>query len=113
MYAISFRMLASDRIARWIVEPDDLLSDSRAVHYWDAGRVVGRYYEEHVTRLGDPGEDRIEWDAYFLYGPEETWGEEPPQHISWGRTIVDARDRLFRDFVDLVEARRANKREHR
>jgi hypothetical protein len=96
-------MLASDRIAKWMVEPDDLLSDSRAVHFWDAGRVVGRYYEERVTRLGNPGDERIEWDAYFLYAPDATWVEGPPEQISWGRTIVDSRDRLLRDFSDLVD----------
>ena len=102
VYAVSFRMLASDRVAKWLVEPHDLLSDPRVLHYWDEGSVVGRYYEEHVTRLGDPGEDRVEWDAYFLYGPGATWGEQPPEHVSWGRTIVDSRERLLRDFTTLV-----------
>ena len=97
-------MLASDRIAKWIVEPDDLLSDPRAMHYWDKGKVVGRYYEERVTQLGDPGDERIEWDAYFLYGPDVTWGEEPPAQISWGRTIVDSRDRLLQDFTALMKS---------
>jgi hypothetical protein len=60
------------------------------VHFWDAGRVVGRYYDERVTRLGEPGDERIEWDAYFLYGPDATWEEGPPEQISWGRTIVDS-----------------------
>jgi hypothetical protein len=90
-----------------MVEPQDLISDSRAVHYWDAGRVVGRYYEDRVTRLGNRGDDRVEWDAYFLYSSDATWGEEPPRHVSWGRTIVDSRDRLHRDFMDLIQGRKS------
>ena len=97
-------MLASDRVAQWLVEPDDLLSDSRSLHYWDNAKIVGRYYEEHVTQLGEPGDDRVEWDAYFLYGPEARWDETPPQHISWGRTIVDSRDRLLQDFNVLLKS---------
>lgn len=101
VYAISFQMLASDRMAKWLVEPDDLLSDARTLHYWDDGKIVGRYYEKHVTQLGDPGDERVEWDAYFLYRPDATWGEQPPEHVSWGRTIVASRDQLLRDFTAL------------
>ena len=106
-------MLASDRIAKWWIDPEDILSDSRTSHYWDEERLVGRYYEERVTRLGDPGDERIEWDAYFLYGPDAGWGQEPPNHISWGRTIVDARERLLRDFTALLHSPEAaeNRRE--
>lgn len=104
MYAVSFQMLASDRVARWLVEPDDLLSDSRTLHYWDDRRVVGRYFDEHVTKLGEPGDGRVEWDAYFLYGRDSLWYDAPPDHVSWGRTIVDSRDRLLEDFGALLES---------
>lgn len=102
VYAVSFRMLASDRLARSAMEPDDLLSDSRVVHFWDEEKAVGRWYEENVTNLGKPGEERVEWDAYFLYGPETTWDERPPSHVSWGRTIVGTRERLQKDSSDLL-----------
>ncbi|MGH9320094.1 MAG: hypothetical protein ACRD21_08825 [Vicinamibacteria bacterium] len=102
VYAVSFRMLPSDRLAGFLVEPDDLLSDPRVLHLWDEEKVVGRWYEENVTELGEPEESRVEWDAYFLYGPETTWGDAPPEHVSWGRTIVDSRDRLLRDFSALL-----------
>ena len=105
-------MLASDRIAKWIVEPDDLLSEPRTLHYWDEGKLIGRYYEEHVTQLGDPGDGRIEWDAYFLYSPDATWEEGPPEHISWGRTIVDSRERLLRDYTALLNSRGTTENRH-
>lgn len=64
---------------------------------------MGRWFDEHVTHLGRPGDHRVEWDAYFLYGPEAVWGEEPSALVSWGRTIVDSRDRLREDFSALLE----------
>ncbi|MGH9461001.1 MAG: hypothetical protein ACRD1X_07260 [Vicinamibacteria bacterium] len=105
-------MLPSDLIAKWMVEPDDLLSDSRALHYWDEGKLVGRYYEERVTQLGDQDDERIEWDAYFLYGPDATWEEELPEQISWGRTIVDSRERLLRDFSALMKSTGTTENRH-
>lgn len=102
VYAISYRMLPSDRLASWLVDPEDLLSDPRVRHYWDEARIVGRWYEENVTRLGDPEDERVEWDAYFLYRPGVVWNETPPDEVSWGRTIVDSRERLHRDFTAVV-----------
>jgi hypothetical protein len=102
VYAVSFRMLASDRFAKSMVEPEDLLSDPRVVHFWDEGKIVGRWYEENVTHIGQPGDERVEWDAYFLYAPETAWDEEPPSHVSWGRTIVGTRERLRKDLADVL-----------
>lgn len=102
VYAVSFRMLASDRLAGWLVKPGDLLSDPRVTHDWDEGKLVGRWYDEHVTRVGESGGDRAEWDAYFLYGPDATWGDGSPREISWGRTIVASRAKLLHDFTSLV-----------
>ena len=95
-------MLVSDRIAKLIVEPDDLLSDLRVVHFWDEEKMLGRWYEENVTRIGEPGDDRVEWDAYFLYGVGTTWDEQPPSHVSWGRTIVETREQLRNDLSDVL-----------
>ena len=32
----------------------------------------------------------------------ETWEEEPPHHVSWGRTIVDTREQLRKDLSDVL-----------
>ncbi len=103
VYAVSYEMLGGDRFAKWLVDPsDDLISDARALHFWDDDKAIGRYYEDKVTRLGQPGEERIEWDAYFLYGPDTTWSNDPPEPISWGRTIVDTREQFREDFETLM-----------
>lgn len=102
VYAISFHVLPSDHLAKRLVWPEDLMGDPRVTHYWDENRIVGRWYEAEVTRLGADDEERVEWDAYFLYGPDAVWDEDPPEHISWGRTIIGSREELSRNFRDLV-----------
>jgi hypothetical protein len=104
VYAVSFHMLPSDHLARRLVWPEDLMGDPRVKHFWDEERLVGRWYEEEVTKIGRPGEGRVEWDAFFLYGPDAVWEEEePPELVSWGRTIAGSRERLGRDFRALLE----------
>ena len=100
VYAIWFNMIWSDARAKW---PSDALSDPRGVHFWDEQKVVGRWYEKNVTRQGPSGSDRVEWDAYFLYGPQASWGEGPPGLVSWGHPIVAARDRLRQALIDLLK----------
>lgn len=101
VYAIWYNMLASDSEEKW---PARLLTDPRVAHYWDAEKLVGTWYGEHVT-VKRPG--HVEWDAYFLYGADSEWKEEGPTHqISWGRTIVDSRKRLQEDLMEVLEAGR-------
>lgn len=102
VYAVSFPVLASDRFAKSMVDPHDLLSDPRVAHFWDERKLVGRWYEENVTRLGGPEGERVEWDAYFLYASGATWDDKPPDPLSWGRTIVDSRERLRKDLSDVL-----------
>ena len=42
------------------------------------------------------------WDAYLLYGPEATWGKEPPRPISTGATIYATREKLQKDVLPLL-----------
>lgn len=101
VYAISFRMLPSDRVAEWLVDPYDLLSDPRVDHFWDEDRVIGRWYAGREDERSEGSGDRVEWDAYFLYDPDATWDDSPPEPVSWGRTIVQTREKLRRDFDRL------------
>lgn len=97
IYAIWFNMLGSDAEAKW---PRRLLTDPRVKHYWDAQKVVGTFYGENVS-AGSP--QHVEWDAYFLYGPEAEWIEEVPSGlVSWGRTIVGSRDHLENDLLRVL-----------
>ena len=108
VYAVSFHMLPSDHLARRLVWPEDLMGDPRVMHFWDENRLIGRWYETEVTRLAGDEEERVEWDAYFLYGPDAVWAEKPPQEVSWGRTIVGSRGELKRHFDALIRGERPN-----
>lgn len=87
VYAIWFNMIWTDSRS---LRREGVLNDPRVVHFWDEEKVAGRWYEKHVTRRGD----EVEWDAYFLYAPDASWGEEHPEVLAWGRTILDTKERL-------------------
>ncbi|MDA2931049.1 hypothetical protein MYX84_14070 [Acidobacteria bacterium AH-259-O06] len=100
VYAIWFNVLWTDSQSKW---DDDLLSDPRVLHFWDEEKIVGLWYEQHVTRLGQQGARRVEWDAYFLYHPDAIWAEQVPRVVSWGRTIVAKRKQLQHDLLELLQ----------
>ena len=101
VYAVWYRMLPSDAMANRFVFPDRLMPDERVRHFWNENRSIGRWFEDHVTRLGEPGEERIEWDVYLLFEPEVVWSRDPPVPASWGRTIIDTADNLS-DELDAL-----------
>ncbi len=43
------------------------------------------------------------WDAYLLYGPKSTWGDEPPRPVSSGYTAYGARKELEKNILPLLE----------
>lgn len=98
VYAVYFEMVAADEGARARVRPDELLNDPRVVSFWDEDKLVGRWYDENVTKLGEQEKvpDRIEWDSFFVYGPSAEWGEKPPRVRVWGRPLHRERERLKR-----------------
>ena len=102
VYAVWFNMIPTDARSEW---PTDRLADSRVTHFWDAQKVAGRWYASHVTR---PGSDRVEWDAFFLYGRPAMWpdpAEDAPSHmITWGRTIIGSHEKLQVAFENLLAA---------
>ena len=70
-----------------------VLADHRVTYFWDPGRVMGRWFSDHVT--GDPGPT---WDAFFLYGPQARWGTVPGPLIGSGSTVIGSRDELLAAF---------------
>jgi hypothetical protein len=72
--AVWFNMVPGD--SRRLLDTS-VLSDPRVTYFWDEQKVVGRWFWGHLTRR--PG---ITWDAYFLYGPEARWDQEPEPLIS-------------------------------
>jgi len=100
VYAIFFEIVAGDKGAKYEVDPLELLDDRRVTLFWDERRVTGRWFDEHVTRIGKrTGEqDRIEWDTFILYDDRVEWSDEPPRTVSWGRPLIQEKNRLFRDL---------------
>lgn len=104
VYAVFFEMVDDDRGAKYRVDPKQLLDDPRVTTFWDEGKVAGRWFDENVTKLGaregDP--DRIEWDSFVLYGPNAGWEKGPPDHVSWGRPLVQEAGRLGADLEAVL-----------
>jgi hypothetical protein len=103
VYAIYFEMVAGDRGAKFRVKPSDLLDDPRVTMFWDDRKVAGRWFDENVTKLGarEGNPDRIEWDSFVLYGPNAKWEQGPPDHVSWGRPLVQEAGRLKADLEGI------------
>ncbi|MCI0485334.1 MAG: hypothetical protein L0229_01910 [Blastocatellia bacterium] len=77
------------------------MKDSRVIHLWDEARVTGRWFAKHMD---PPAPREVEWDAYFLYGPDARWDKPLPSPlISWGRTIMGTRKKLETDIQPLLE----------
>ncbi len=55
-----------------------IVSDSRAFHFHDPGRLAGRAV---ASSLGAPGETA--WDIYLLYDAPSAWEELPPRPLDW------------------------------
>ena len=99
-------MVASDSKKRW---PEGLLDDPRVREFWDAERVVGRWFAGK-PQLGDCGlGGDVAWDAYYFFPPEARWADVPQPMISSGCPVVRARGRLQAD-VDAVAAEAKKRR---
>lgn len=63
-----------------------ILDDPRVSQFWDGERVSGTYLAEQ--NLGGLGSSGIVWDAYFLFGPQATWDENPAPLLASGSPVV-------------------------
>ena len=63
-----------------------LVSDPRALQYWDGDRSLGKAYGK-VVKL--PNKKQIAWDVYFDYGPDAVWGDAPPIPKEWMHQLGD------------------------
>jgi hypothetical protein len=99
VYAVWYEMYPGD-------SPDDfpaaqgLMPDRRVTHWWDPTKDVGRWFT-HVVPTNLKGE--IQWDAFYLYSEDATWGEEDPAPLlTWGRTILRDRKKLAEKIEELA-----------
>ena len=89
-------MLWSDARFQW---DGTVMPDPRVVHLWDGDRIIGMWFAEHIE-----GFDGVAWDAYYLYGPDQTWDTTAPRPMGSGSTVYSARDLLRSQVVSLLEA---------
>ena len=100
VYAVWFEMLSSDSRSRW---QGSLMTDSRVVHYWDADKVVGRWFADQED-FRDMVFGPIAWDIFFLFGPESEWDAAPSPLVESGYTIVSRRRDLEKSIIPLLES---------
>ncbi len=89
----------------WLRTPPRLLTDARALQYWDGRQDVGRWYSENTLRsFLDLRE--VAWNTYALYEPDAQWPEGGlPREASRGRTTLGQRRRLIEQVTDAVDRR--------
>ncbi len=94
--AVWFNMVPGD--SRRFLDTS-VLGDPRVTYFWDQRKVVGRWFSDHVTN--QPG---ITWDAYFLYGPEARWGQEPAPLVSTSSasSVIASASQLQQAIVPLL-----------
>ncbi|MBI4571627.1 MAG: hypothetical protein HY723_06715 [Chloroflexi bacterium] len=62
-----------------------LVPNTRAAHFWDAGRALPPLF---AAVLGLP-EGWPAWDVYLLYDRGATWEQEPPAPVYWEHQLGD------------------------
>jgi hypothetical protein len=80
VYVVWLPVLAQD--SRF--EVDELVVDPRATHYWDNDQVVSGA----LSRAFGSGGGLV-WDAFFVFGPDATWDDDPPSPLGSGAPVVD------------------------
>jgi hypothetical protein len=90
VYSVWYEMYPGD-------SPDDfptarkLMSDRRVQHFWDQPKDVGRWFQRAIP---SDYKGEIQWDAFYLYGPDSVWDGQPTSLLTWGRTILKDRKKL-------------------
>ena len=63
-----------------------LTPDDRVTEYWDGEQLAGRSFAadlgSNVRNPDSPYNDLVAYDIYYLFGPDTTWGDEPPDLLS-------------------------------
>ena len=97
VYTVWFAMVPGDSRAGW---RSGVLPDARVTHFWDAERVTGRWFAQHLD-----GEGGLMWDTYLLYGPEARWDTPttaPLPLVSQGATVLRERAELHTRLLPLL-----------
>jgi hypothetical protein len=57
-----------------------LVSDKRAMHFWDGKGWLGKQYGKALKL---PGSRTFAWDVYFVFDSHANWEKAPPLPIEW------------------------------
>ncbi|HEX2463650.1 MAG TPA: hypothetical protein VHR17_03430 [Thermoanaerobaculia bacterium] len=102
VYAVWFSMVDTDERERW--QPG-LLDDPRVRHFWDEGKVAGRWFAAHDQTLGVDFEGETLWDVFFVFSRDARWNELPTAMTAWGRPVIQEKRMLRRAVLAAAKAR--------
>ena len=98
VYAVWFEMYPGDS-PKAFPKARTFLPDPRVNHYWDQPKDVGRWF---VKALPSDFKGEIQWDAFYLYGEDSLWDDQPSSLLVWGRTILGSRKKLRDEITRLA-----------
>ena len=99
VYAVWLPMLGGEQRSDWDGGP---LVEPRVDHFWDGDRLTGRWLADHETgELGSSGGGV--WGAYFLFGPDARWVEEPSDLAAAGEPIIGETGKLAEAAAKLLD----------
>jgi hypothetical protein len=103
VYVIWYSMIKGDTPEAF-PSAKKVMPDKRVSHYWDSKKETGKWFKEAVPQLPHTGP--VQWDAYYLYGPDAEWPAlklvaEPGPRLEMGRTILQARKKLLEGIENL------------
>ena len=97
VYSVWYEMYPGDS-RRDFPNARKLLPDRRVTHYWDQPKDVGRWFNKAIP---SDYKEEIQWDAFYLYGPDSIWEYQPTSLLTWGRTILNDRKKLSETIGEL------------
>lgn len=100
VYSVWYEMYPGDS-PKAFPKARTFLSDMRVTHYWDQPKEVGRWFQK---ALPSDYKGEIQWDAFYLYGTNSTWDDQPSSLLVWGRTILGSRKKLRDEITRLARA---------
>jgi hypothetical protein len=75
------------------------VTDSRATHYWDKGKVLSREFAE-VLKFE---ENKPAWDIYLVYSKNAKWGTKAPVPDYWMHQLEGFPKDNFLDGAKLAK----------
>lgn len=99
VYAVWYEMYPGDS-RRDFPRARKLRPDRRVIHYWDQPKDVGRWFQQAIP---SSYKGEIQWDAFYLYGADSVWNDQPTALLTWGRTILESRKKLADQITRLAQ----------